>query len=138
MLVGGAIGDALGYAVEFLEDQIFRKYGCEGITEYDLVNGKALISDDTQMTLFTANGILVGDTRLSMRGIGGDPKAYVPNAYLDWLKTQESDINSVNHHERYTEKGGYSWLLDVPELYSRRAPAIPASLHWKPEQKRAT
>lgn len=122
-LVGGAIGDALGYAVEFLqEDQIFRKYGCEGITEYDLVNGKALISDDTQMTLFTANGILVGDTRLSMRGIGGDPKAYVSNAYLDWLKTQESDINSVNHHERYTEKGGYSWLLDVPELYSRRAP----------------
>ena len=122
-LVGGAIGDALGYAVEFLqEDQIFRKYGCEGITEYDLVNGKALISDDTQMTLFTANGILVGDTRLSMRGIGGDPKAYVPNAYLDWLKTQESDINSVNHHERYTEKGGYSWLLDVPELYVRRAP----------------
>ena len=121
-LVGGAIGDALGYAVEFLqEDQIFRKYGSEGITEYDLVNGKALISDDTQMTLFTANGILVGDTRLSMRGIGGDPKAYVPNAYLDWLKTQESDINSVNHHERYTEKGGYSWLLDVPELYSRRA-----------------
>ena len=86
------------------------------------MNGKALISDDTQMTLFTANGILVGDTRLSMRGIGGDPKAYVPNAYLDWLKTQESDINSVNHHERYTEKGGYSWLLDVPELYVRRAP----------------
>ena len=41
--------------VEFLqEDQIFRKYGSEGITEYDLVNGKALISDDTQMTLFTA------------------------------------------------------------------------------------
>ena len=38
------------------------------------------------------------------------------------MKTQESDINSVNHHERYTEKGGYSWLLDVPELYSRRAP----------------
>ena len=122
-LVGGAIGDALGYAVEFLqEDQIFRKYGSEGITEYDLVNGKALISDDTQMTLFTANGILVGDTRLSMRGIGGDPKTYVPKAYLDWLKTQESDINSVNHHERYTEKGGYSWLLDVPELYVRRAP----------------
>lgn len=122
-LVGGAIGDALGYAVEFLqEDQIFRKYGSEGITEYDLVNGKALISDDTQMTLFTANGILVGDTRLSMRGIGGDPKTYVPKAHLDWLKTQESDINSVNHHERYTEKGGYSWLLDVPELYVRRAP----------------
>ena len=122
-LVGGAIGDALGYTVEFMqEEQIFRKYGSSGITEYELTNGKALVSDDTQMTLFTANGILVGDTRLSMRGIGGDPKVYVPNAYLDWLKTQQLDINSVNQYERYTEKGGYSWLLDVPELYSRRAP----------------
>ena len=122
-LVGGAIGDALGYTVEFMqEEQIFRKYGSSGITEYELTNGKALISDDTQMTLFTANGILVGDTRLSMRGIGGDPKAYVPDAYLDWLKTQQLDINSVNRHERYTKKGGYSWLLDIPELYSRRAP----------------
>lgn len=122
-LVGGAIGDALGYTVEFMqEEQIFRKYGSSGITEYELINGKALVSDDTQMTLFTANGILVGDTRLSMRGIGGDPKVYVPNAYLDWLKTQQLDINSVNQYERYTEKGGYSWLLDVPELYSRRAP----------------
>lgn len=122
-LVGGAIGDALGYTVEFMqEEQIFRKYGSSGITEYELTNGKALVSDDTQMTLFTANGILVGDTRLSMLGIGGDPKVYVPNAYLDWLKTQQLDINSVNQYERYTEKGGYSWLLDVPELYSRRAP----------------
>lgn len=69
-LVGGAIGDALGYTVEFMqEEQIFRKYGSSGITEYELTNGKALVSDDTQMTLFTANGILVGDTRLSMRGI---------------------------------------------------------------------
>lgn len=122
-LVGGAIGDALGYAVEFQqEDQIFRKYGVEGITEYDLVNGKALISDDTQMTLFTANGILVGATRLSMRGIGRDPKSYVSCAYLDWLKTQQSDIKTVNSYKRFTEEGGCSWLLDVPELYSRRAP----------------
>lgn len=122
-LVGGAIGDALGYPVEFLQEkQIFRKYGVQGITEYDLTNGKALISDDTQMALFTANGILVGDTRLSMRGIGGDPKAYVPYAYLDWLKTQQSDIDTVNSYERFTENGGRSWLLDVPELYSRRAP----------------
>ena len=101
----------LGYTVEFMqEEQIFRKYGSSGITEYELTNGKALVSDDTQMTLFTANGILVGDTRLSMRGIGGDPKVYVPNAYLDWLKTQQLDINSVNQYERYTEKG---WIFMV-------------------------
>lgn len=39
-LIGGAAGDALGYAVEFLDDAaIFSKYGENGITEYSLVNG---------------------------------------------------------------------------------------------------
>ena len=65
-LIGGAIGDALGYPVEFLTlDRITGKYGEQGITAYELdrISGKALISDDTQMTLFTANGILFGETR---------------------------------------------------------------------------
>lgn len=124
-LIGGAVGDALGYAVEFRqEDQIFDKYGLDGITEYELTDGKALISDDTQMTLFTANGILVGDTRIAMRGIGADPRVNVFYAYQDWLKTQKSDIKTVNQYERFTEKGGLSWLLDIPELYARRAPGI--------------
>ena len=66
-LVGGASGDALGYAVEFYqEDFIFKKYGENGITEYDLINGIAHISDDTQMTLFTANGLLLG-TKMCIR-----------------------------------------------------------------------
>lgn len=51
-LLGGAAGDALGYAVEFLDDAaIFSRYGEKGITEYTLRNGVAEISDDTQMTL---------------------------------------------------------------------------------------
>ena len=122
-MIGGAIGDALGYAVEFsLESHIFGKYGSDGITEYELTDGKALISDDTQMALFTANGILVGETRLCMRGIGGRPSGYVPNAYQDWMKTQFLDIGTVKKYKRFTREGGYSWLLDVPELYSLRAP----------------
>ncbi|HOO62194.1 MAG TPA: ADP-ribosylglycohydrolase family protein, partial [Bacillota bacterium] len=63
-LIGGAVGDALGYAVEFdTVAEIQRNYGECGITQYEKVNGEALISDDTQMTLFTANGILLGITR---------------------------------------------------------------------------
>ena len=111
--------------MEFLqEENIFSRYGSEGITEYekDIQTGKAQISDDTQMTLFTANGLLVGDTRGSMRGIQGWPRSYVAMAYQDWLMTQESSMAEVNRHERFTKAGGYSWLLDVPELYSRRAP----------------
>lgn len=124
-IFGGAVGDALGYPVEFLQEkQIFRKYGENGITAYtkDPVSGKALISDDTQMSLFTANGLLVGDTRGAMRGVRGWPRGYVMRAYKDWLKTQESSLQEVSRYDRFTEAGGFSWLLDVPELYSRRAP----------------
>ena len=36
-LIGGAAGDALGYAVEFMrEKQIFNRYGEGGIREYEL------------------------------------------------------------------------------------------------------
>ncbi len=35
-LIGGAVGDALGYAVAFLrKKEIFARYGNKGITEYD-------------------------------------------------------------------------------------------------------
>lgn len=123
-LFGGAMGDALGYPVEFMsESQITSKYGLGGITEYEFgtASGQALISDDTQMTLFTANGILVGETRLRMRGIGGTPHCYISNSYQDWLYTQE--LTKEQFEEKRAE--GYyctSWLCDVPELYSRRAP----------------
>lgn len=72
-LIGGAVGDALGYAVEFLPaSAIFKKYGENGITEYELHREVAEISDDTQMTLFTATGLLIGTTRGMTRGIMGD------------------------------------------------------------------
>lgn len=124
-MIGGAAGDALGYVIEFVgEGEIFSKYGPEGITEYklDRKTGKALISDDTQMALFTANGILVGETRLCLRGVGGDPLNYVPRAYKDWYLTQTKSYHDVKTKERYTEEGRISWLMDVPELFSRRAP----------------
>ena len=55
----GALGDALGYVVEFdLYSSIKNKYGKDGIQ--DLRTEKAIISDDTQMTLFTMEGMSVG------------------------------------------------------------------------------
>ncbi len=89
-LIGGAAGDALGYAVEFMQERsIFRKYGEHGITDYELTNGTALISDDTQMTLFTANGLLLGMTRGMAEGVGGPDPFYIGLCYKDWLQTQE-------------------------------------------------
>lgn len=114
-MIGGAVGDALGYPVEFMGyRQIIDKYGEEGIKEYtcDSLSGKALISDDTQMSLFTANGILFGITRGHMRGIMGNIEGYIYEAYQDWLTTQtgQKRDNKV------------SWILDIPELQHSRAP----------------
>ncbi|MBR3297934.1 MAG: ADP-ribosylglycohydrolase family protein [Clostridia bacterium] len=125
-LIGGAAGDALGYAVEFVrEDYIFNKYGKNGITEYELDphTGKAIFSDDTQMTLFTAVGLLHGQTRARLRGIAGPPASYVAMAYNDWLTTQISSFEQVRK-ARENGSFGYvvSWLLDEPALFERRAP----------------
>lgn len=109
-LVGGAAGDALGYAVEFSSlSSIQAKYGSEGIQAYDPdpETGTAIISDDTQMTLFTANGLLLSEAR------GGRPvEGWIYEAYLNWLKTQMPGrkIKPV------------CWLNDIPELNERRAP----------------
>ena len=113
-LMAGAAGDALGYAVEFMSrGSILAKYGFRGIAKFNLTReGKALISDDTQMTLFTACGMLMGVTRGYMRGIGGRPEKYVDKAYLDWYYTQTGK----------NSRPSVTWLRDLPELAHRRAP----------------
>ena len=116
-LVGGAVGDALGYAVEFSRlKSILREYGPDGITRYDLDRGLARISDDTQMALFTATALLFGETRGRMRGIGAGPVGYFDRAYLDWYLTQ------VKSYPLKAGGGYSSWLVNCKELFSRRAP----------------
>ena len=59
-LLGGAVGDALGYGVEFSSLRTIRKrFGPAGIQEPVLSPaGAVVVSDDTQMTLFTAEGLI--------------------------------------------------------------------------------
>lgn len=116
-LLGGAIGDALGWPVEFLQyEDIIKSYGKEGIQ--DLVcteSGKAEITDDTQMTLFTAEGILRSETRGNEKGIC-HPPSIVYYAYQRWLSTQ--GYPKLKGQD-YIYDG---WLLGVRELHERRAP----------------
>ena len=118
-LMAGAVGDALGYEVEFMSRRsILSRFGEQGITKFALDrNGKALISDDTQMTLFTANGMLMGLTRGYMRGIGGRPEKYVDIAYLDWYYTQTG-----KKREMLIDDWHPTWLRDLPEMAHLRAP----------------
>ena len=115
-LLGGAAGDALGYSVEFLRyDEIVERYGADGILGYDMTNDIAIVSDDTQMTLFTANALLLGKTRRAMRGIDKPYEGYLALAYLDWLKTQHRAWADARHRP-------CCWIYHVPEMHHRRAP----------------
>ncbi|MEN6339989.1 MAG: ADP-ribosylglycohydrolase family protein [Clostridiaceae bacterium] len=114
-LFGGAVGDALGYAVEFQNiEQIREQYGSDGLTEMQLSNGSAWVSDDTQMTLFTANGILVAETEKRLLCDEKSLERHLHNAYLDWHRTQRVGPNRA--------KGVTSWVYHVPEMHSVRAP----------------
>ena len=114
-IVGGAVGDALGYPVEFMDYQsILSGFGPMGITRYQLHDGIALFSDDTQMTLFTATGLLAAESELNLlrTGDAGSWCRHVASHYIDWYRTQ-----CLHPGKRHC-----SWLFEVPELHSRRAP----------------
>ncbi len=116
-LLGGAIGDALGYPVEFLQfEDILSRYGKDGIVDLECTkNESAEITDDTQMTLFTAEGILRAETRINEKEIC-DPPSVVYFAYLRWLNTQ--GYPKIKEFDWIYD----GWLFGVKELHNRRAP----------------
>lgn len=111
-LVGGAVGDALGYEVEFMNLASIRKrFGEKGITRYVLHDGVALFSDDTQMTLFTLEGLMNG-VLATNAGKKDEILPFIKSAYLNWFKTQT---------ELPTKLSG-SRLGDIRSLWAQRAP----------------
>jgi ADP-ribosylglycohydrolase len=116
-LLGGAVGDALGAPVEFMSlSQIQALCGEGGVREYlgvddGGVTRYGLVTDDTQMTLFTAEGLIRAGVRTD-RGIGFSV-AVVHHAYDRWLDTQTRTGPS-------DERDG--WLQRQQWLYARRAP----------------
>lgn len=113
-LLGGAVGDALGAAVEFSSwSRIARDLGPEGVTDPLPAYGHPCpITDDTQMTLFTAEGLLRG------RAAGAeDLVPSVHRAYLRWLHTQ----GATSEHPGYADALD-GWLVRIPQLHSPRAP----------------
>ena len=114
-LYAGALGDALGYAVEFISwDQIKRHYGKNGIRELELSGSKAVISDDTQMTLFTAEGLINRFFHAEEREQGASVEEDIYQAYLCWYRTQGGRAHSL--------WDSVSTLLNLPEMNELRAP----------------
>src|SRR6516225_3717441 len=122
-LLGGAVGDALGAPVEFhTREQILARFGPDGITDYaPAYGGVGRITDDTQMTLFTAEGLLRYWVRGCMRGLSTHT-GVTANAYLRWLCTQgEAPVHEVGVGEPLGD-GEPGWLYQHRQLHSKRAP----------------
>lgn len=114
-LLGGAVGDALGYAVEFMPAAEIRcRYGPQGIRDPQLTGGLARISDDTQMTLFTCEGLIFGYDRGAAGGMAAAAEVYVHDAYLNWLATQGYPVEGAWRE--------FSYLMRQTELFACRAP----------------
>ncbi len=117
-LLLGAVGDAFGYVIEFDSlSVILRRFeGPLPFARRDLwadETGRHIVSDDTQMTLFTAEACAVALDRLPC-----DLTKIIPSesrlAYFDWYHTQTG-----KWHE---EKDGK--LVSFPELFAERAPGM--------------
>ena len=110
-LLGGALGDAFGYTVEFSSvADIRRRFGPKGIADAVLLDGKFLVSDDTQMTLFTLEGLLH-----TLEGSSTPALESIRLAYLEWLQTQRG-----NQRSKAAPQCG--WLMRQSVMQADRAP----------------
>ena len=93
-LLGGAVGDAKGYDLR--------------------ENGKDLVSDNTQLTSFTVDGLIWADDRAVNKGV----YAYIPclfYSYQKWYYTQTSSLADKNYS--FILNGE---ILNWEELFARR------------------
>ncbi|AAZ54962.1 putative ADP-ribosylglycohydrolase [Thermobifida fusca YX] len=111
-LLGGALGDALGAPVEFSTlAQIRAAHGPAGVRSH--VDPRALVTDDTQMTLWTVDGLIRARVRQAVHGGEFDPTRAVHDAYLRWYHTQFVSAPTGEHP---------GWLAARSWLYHQRAP----------------
>ncbi|MFC0667126.1 ADP-ribosylglycohydrolase family protein [Azotobacter chroococcum] len=119
-LLGGAVGDALGAPVEFLHwAGIERQFGTRGIVDFVPAYGQlGAITDDTQMMLFTDEGLLRASRRLgepagnASKGCGGvmrvAPCAFFPNPFD---KAADSARLTHGHPTGYLAAGLFADIL---------------------------
>ncbi len=123
-LVGGAIGDALGASIEFISiDQIRGGFGPEGIRDFKESYGRVgAITDDTQMTLFGAEALVLASQRFKRDDADAAPvtmSEMVYRAYLRWLVTQGDDLPVEWQGKDILEEG---WLMRGAVMHEQRSP----------------
>ena len=122
-LLGGAVGDALGAPIEFDDiERIRSDFGPDGVSDFVEAYGRTgAITDDTQMTLFTAEGLILSKVRQEYQGDEGIASAGY-HALLRWLSTQDTPRRDglISTHGTCSIVDGI--LTGNQALYSLRAP----------------
>lgn len=119
-LLAGAVGDALGASIEFHSlTAIQRDFGLEGLRDYAPAYGRdgGAITDDTQMTLFVAEGLVLA-ARSGALHEPSERLRILHRAHLRWLHTQRVAARHPSSPGAVQE----GWLLAVSALHSPRAP----------------
>ncbi len=116
-LLGGAVGDALGAPVEFMSlAEIRERFGPAGVVDYTTAFDRhGAITDDTQMTLYTAEGLLRAHVKSALDGTA-NVAAVVSHAYARWLATQGNASPLVD------TSGDQGVLAGLEALRARRVP----------------
>jgi ADP-ribosylglycohydrolase len=110
-LLGGALGDSFGAPVQYLGwAEIQREHGQEGVLSPPR---PALVTDDTQLTLFTADGYLRAWVHGKATG-EWEPVDAVWRSYKRWLVTQQSD----------GPEPGATGLIADERLFASRSPGL--------------
>ena len=131
-VLGAAIGDGMGFAVEGLADFEKSNYFEDGMIKEPYIDedtGMNMISDDTQMMLFTMDGMMWAYIRCNSRGIGSYESSGVWQSYARWYYTQtgivlDDYIMHKHEHEPVALSSiGVKTILEYDELYSNRNPS---------------
>ena len=112
-IFGGAIGDAFGAPVEaYSVERIQKRFGISGIRYIPKKNGVYKVTDDTQMTLFTMEGLL--KSYIKNCKLDEEPNYdIIYSSYINWYNTQSKSFDILGR-----QKG----LLSDSALYSNRGP----------------
>lgn len=123
-MTGCAVGDALGFLIEFMTMKNIQKkygpYGLRTILKLECNDKQGIISDDTQMALFTADGML---------GAAYTGEPLVKGIYQSlsrWYYTQterliQPELSAWMHCQDYERHYGYDMMAEQ-KLFARRSP----------------
>lgn len=115
LLFAQAIADAFGYKVEFTNLALIKsEYGMDGLLFKHVEKNKLVASDDTQMSLYTLEGLV--DFK---DGLFNTANESVFEAYKRWNNTQKPNLG-VNPFSQNEEDG----ISEFKEMWNRRAPGI--------------